>query len=147
MKRNRTFWGAFLFGIGMIGMLDGIILHQILQWHSMYMYTTRAYQIVSDGIFHLAVTIVVFVATYLLWKSEEKHNNLLFWGSFLLGAGVFNLVEGIIDHHLLRIHHVNWFTSNRFMYDILFDLISISMILIGWGLVRKSVKWKVAARS
>lgn len=144
MKRNRTFWGAFLFGIGMIGMLDGIILHQILQWHSMYMHTTRPYQIVSDGIFHLIVTIVMFIATYLLRKSEETHNNRLFWGSFFLGAGVFNLVEGIIDHHLLQIHHVNWFASNRFLYDIVFDLISIGMILFGWILVRRALKWKAA---
>jgi uncharacterized membrane protein len=25
----------------------------------------------------------------------------------LIGFGLFNLVEGIIDHHLLGIHHVN----------------------------------------
>jgi uncharacterized membrane protein len=25
----------------------------------------------------------------------------------LLGFGIFNTVEGIIDHHLIGIHHVN----------------------------------------
>ena len=38
--KNKLFLGAFLLGIGLIGMLDGIIFHQILQWHSIY----NAYQ-------------------------------------------------------------------------------------------------------
>ncbi|MBY0055075.1 DUF2243 domain-containing protein [Brevibacillus agri] len=29
-----------------------------------------------------------------------------FWGSFLLGGGTFNLVEGIINHHILQLHHL-----------------------------------------
>ena len=28
-------------------------------------------------------------------------------GTLLIGFGIFNLVEGIIDHHVLGIHHVN----------------------------------------
>lgn len=67
--RNYTFTGAFLLGIGMVGMLDGIIFHQILQWHSTFMHTDRFHQIVSDGIFHLIVTIILFIGAVLLRPS------------------------------------------------------------------------------
>ncbi|MFC7440262.1 DUF2243 domain-containing protein [Laceyella putida] len=52
---GKQFWGAFLFGMGVIGILDGIIFHQLLQWHSMVMYCTKADQELSDGFFHLVV--------------------------------------------------------------------------------------------
>lgn len=29
-----------------------------------------------------------------------------FYGSMLFGWGLFNRVEGIIDHHILKLHHV-----------------------------------------
>jgi len=135
---QKTFLGPFLFGVGIIGMLDGIFFHQLLQWHSVYMHTDRFHQIVSDGWFHLFVTAVIFIAGISLWKTDpNERNNLCFWGNFLLGAGLFNFVEGIINHHLLQIHHVKpgkfqWFA------DLLFDLSGLLLIVIGWMLARKS---------
>lgn len=64
-----------MFGVGIIGMLDGIILHQMLQWHSVYMPTDRSHQIVSDGIFHLMVTGIIFVTGILLWKKQSCSKN------------------------------------------------------------------------
>ncbi|KQL54882.1 hypothetical protein AN964_16115 [Heyndrickxia shackletonii] len=131
---NRTFIGAFLFGMGIIGMLDGILLHQIFQFHSVYMYTNRFNQIVSDGLFHFFVTIIVFIGGYILWTSEKEklnHPKLTFWAGFLLGGGIFNLVEGIIDHHLLGIHHVYYHTDNVLFYDLLYDGFSIVLIAAG----------------
>ncbi|MED4304890.1 DUF2243 domain-containing protein [Bacillus licheniformis] len=47
MKNKKAFWGPFLFGVGIIAMIDGIIFHQLLQWHSVYMDTDRSHQIMS----------------------------------------------------------------------------------------------------
>ncbi|MBS4172258.1 DUF2243 domain-containing protein [Bacillus sp. FJAT-49736] len=132
--KNRTFIGAFIFGMGIIGMLDGILLHQIFQFHSVYMYTNRFNQIVSDGIFHLFVTIIVFVGGYLLWSSEREkltNPNLTFWSGFLFGSGIFNLVEGIVDHHVLGIHHVYYYTDRVLFYDLLYDGFSLILIVVG----------------
>ena len=30
----------------------------------------------------------------------------VFGGALLLGWGLFNLIEGVVDHHLLELHHV-----------------------------------------
>lgn len=133
---RSTVIGSFLFGVGMIGMLDGVVFHQILQWHSVYMHADRYHQIMSDGWFHLFVTAIIFLSGIILWKSSPTAKSSTFWGGFLLGAGTFNLLEGILNHHLLSIHHVKP-GPNQFVYDISFDLFAILLAVIGWLLLRK----------
>jgi uncharacterized membrane protein len=130
MRNNGTLLGAFLLGVGLIGMLDGIIFHQILQWHSVYMHTDRFNQIVSDGIFHLLVTIVIFWGALVLWKtSPNDQSNLVFFSGLLFGGGLFNFFEGIIDHHILQIHHVKP-GPYQDTYDLAFDVVGLAMVLI-----------------
>lgn len=141
---NSTFKGSILLGIGIIGMIDGIVFHQILQWHSVYMFTNRFYQIVSDGLFHLFVTIIIFIGAIILWKSNptepaSRYRN--FWSGFLLGAGAFNFVEGILNHHILQIHHVKP-GPNQLFYDLAFDFSGLLLIVI--GLMLKG--WKAEER-
>lgn len=136
IMKNYTFLGSFLFGVGIIGMLDGIIFHQLLQWHSTYIRTNRFNQIISDGIFHLSVTVVIFVAAILLWKSDPNVKKEKFWGGFFLGAGWFNFLEGIINHHFLKIHHVKPGTY-QLMYDLAYDTVGIVLIIIGWFMYKK----------
>ena len=102
------------------------------------MHTNRFYQIVSDGLFHLLVTIFVFLGAYCLWKSDSYGGFSVFWGGLILGGGVFNLVEGIVDHHILQIHHVRY-GVNQFAYDIAFDILGLVMIIFGWFLYKGRV--------
>ncbi len=129
--------GPFLFGIGMIGMLDGIVFHQLLQWHSVNMHADRVHQIISDGIFHLFVTVVIFVSGIMLWKGSSPQHPSSFWGSFLLGAGTFNLLEGIVNHHVLQIHHVKPGPS-QFLFDLLYDAAALLLIMAGWMMLRRT---------
>lgn len=129
--------GAFLFGIGIIGMLDGIVFHQILQWHSVNIHTDRVHQIISDGVFHLFVTVIIFIAGIMLWKRNPQDKPNTFWGSFLLGAGVFNLLEGIVNHHILEIHHVKPGPS-EFLFDISYDIFALLLLGIGWLLFHRT---------
>ena len=43
-----------------------------------------------------------------------------FVGQLLIGWGIFNLVEGVIDHHLLELHHVRDMPAHVPLYDWLF---------------------------
>jgi len=140
----KTWTGAFLLGMGVIGMLDGILFHQLLQWHSTNMHTDRQHQIVSDGIFHLGVTIIIFWASIVLWNShpaETRDRNKLFVSGLLSGAGLFNFVEGIVNHHILSLHHVKP-GPNQLYYDIAYDLSGIMMIWIGYGVLH-SISGKI----
>jgi uncharacterized membrane protein len=56
----------------------------------------------------------------------------------LIGFGLFNVVEGIVDHHLLGIHHVNeTVPGGQWIYwDVGFLLWGAAMIVAGWALYR-----------
>jgi uncharacterized membrane protein len=58
-------------------------------------------------------------------------------GQMLIGWAMFNLVEGIIDHHLLELHHVRDLPAHVPMYDWLFLLAGgILLGLAGWWMSR-----------
>ncbi|GLV14865.1 membrane protein [Alicyclobacillus hesperidum] len=136
MKRTRL--GAFLFGMGLTGMIDGIVFHQLLQWHSTYMWTTRHNQIVSDGLLHVITTAFMVAGTSVLWLDDTPNKtfrNRSFWGALLLGGGIFNLFEGVINHHVLQIHHVRPGPLQA-EYDIAFDLAACCLVILGIALSR-----------
>ena len=107
------------FGLGIGGFFDGIVLHQILQWHHMATSAGVPADTVEglrrntlfDGLFHAATYVFVVVGLVLLWRSARRRHlrwsSRLLLGTVLMGFGLFNLVEGVVDHHLLGLHHVN----------------------------------------
>ncbi len=110
---------GLLFGIGLGGFIDGIVLHQLLQWHHMvshvddYPMTTLAgleANTVADGMFHLATWVCVLVASVLTLRGWQQRRLAPSWrfhvGLLLAGWGLFNLVEGLVDHQILGVHHV-----------------------------------------
>lgn len=120
---SRTHRGALiaagtLLGTGLGGFVDGIVLHQILQWHHMLSSRIAPVDLVAlkynmfwDGLFHAFTWVVTAVGLGLLWRAGLKGNvpwsTRTFAGSLSLGWGMFNLVEGIIDHQILGLHHVH----------------------------------------
>jgi len=139
---RRTFWGGLLLGVGLGGFVDGIVLHQILQWHHMLSSTARwpvttehglKVNTLADGLFHSAMWVVVFVGLALIRKSVPRRRVL--YGLVLAGWGAFNVVEGIVDHELLGIHHVRSGADHR-VYDWAFLGISILLIVAGCWLAR-----------
>jgi uncharacterized membrane protein len=55
-----------------------------------------------------------------------------------MGFGLFNLVEGLIDHQLLGIHHVNETVPQAqwIYWDIGFLVWGALMLLVGWRLMQ-----------
>jgi uncharacterized membrane protein len=142
---------GILLGLGLGGFFDGIVLHQMLQWH--HMLTSAGYPPDSvrnleintlwDGVFHLSTYVFTALGLYRLWRySRENHirwSGKLLSGTMLMGFGTFNLVEGIVDHHVLGIHHVNErVPREQWMYwDIGFLIWGGAMLIGGWFLVRR----------
>src|SRR5215212_6941273 len=143
-KRGSMTVPGLLVGIGFGGLLDGIVLHQILQWHHMLsaeaccpVTTVRRLQLntLADGFFHLASTVVLFIGTVTLWRRTRDGVPWSGWqllGLALQGWGLFNLVEGLIDHQLLGVHHVRG-GPDEFMYDMGF--LAFGGVLFAAGLL------------
>ncbi len=139
---------GLLFGLGLGGFVDGIVLHQILQWH--HMVSSRAptdtvagleVNTLADGFFHLATWLLVVAAsitTITAWRQGRLAPNFSFhFGLVLTGWGVFNVVDGLIDHHLLGLHHVRDDLGGPLSWDIGFLVLGVALIAGGWALHRR----------
>ncbi len=150
--RFPTGAGIF-FGLGLGGFFDGIVLHQMLQWHHMlsswYPTTTIEHLRLNtlwDGIFHSATYVFIVLGLYLFWR--VAHTRHLYWssrmmvGAVLIGWGIFNVVEGLIDHQLLGVHHVNELVPKAqwLAWDIGFLVWGALMPIGGWLLLRSGAR-------
>ena len=92
-----------------------------------------------DGLFHAATWIAVAVGIWILWRRTTdwrwaiSGRALIGW--MLVGWGLFNLVEGIVDHQILGIHHVRE-TGNNLAWDLAFLAFGALLVLGGWLLAR-----------
>jgi len=138
---------GFLFGLGFSGFFDGVVLHQILQWHHMltsagFADTTVAglkLNTLADGLFHVVTYSFTLSGLVVLWLALERGtlswSSKVFGGALLMGAGLFDLVEGIIDHHILGIHHVKS-GPNELAWDLGFLALGALLAVMGWLLMR-----------
>ena len=60
---------------------------------------------------------------------------MTFTGALLAGWGLFNLVEGIIDHHLLNLHHVVE-RLGKSVFDYAFLASGVLLLVVGCLLIR-----------
>lgn len=132
-------------GIGLGGFVDGIVLHQILQWH--HMVSSAGYppdsvpnltlNVFFDGLFHAVTWIFTAVGLVLVHRavrSGRGWSGRRLLGGLLIGWGAFNLVEGIIDHHLLGVHHVREAAANPFLWDVGFLVLGALLVAGGYAL-------------
>lgn len=146
LTRRPLIMAGVILGLGLGGFVDGIVLHQILQWHHMLSSvrppTTIAQMklnMVWDGLFDAATWVLTVVGITLLWQAVKrddvpKSSSVLF-GSILIGAGAFDVVEGIIDHQILGIHHVKP-GANELIWDIGFIALGGILVIVGWMLLQ-----------
>jgi uncharacterized membrane protein len=138
-----------LLGIGLGGFVDGIVLHQMLQWHHMltgtdrYPATTVAgleVNTLADGLFHGATWVFVVVGSVLMYRAWTA--GLLapparvHYGLVLAGWGLFDVAEGVVDHHLLGVHHVRDDLGGPLGWDLGFLTVGALMLVGGMALTR-----------
>ena len=150
---RRARLAGILLGLGLGGFVDGIALHQIVHWHNMLsarvpptdMEAMRV-NMAADGWFHAGTWLLVFAGVLLLWSAGRMYGERLPPVRYLLGLliggwGAFNLVEGVIDHHLLQLHHVRDLPVHVPLYDYLCLAVGgVGLLLLGWLLARGAAR-------
>lgn len=148
LQRRPVVRAGIVLGFGIGGFFDGIVFHQILQWH--HMLTSVGYppdtlpnlelNTLADGFFHAATWIITLIGIYLLWQVLQQVKGRfpfrVLTGTLFTGWGLFNLVEGVIDHYVLQIHHVRT-GSDQAAWDLAFLVWGALMVLGGWWLSRR----------
>ena len=137
---------GLLTGIGLGGLVDGIVIHQVLQWHHMvshverYPVTTLAgleVNTLADGFFHVGAWLCVLVGSLGVLVSWRRGRLAPSWafhvGLLLAGWGGFNLAEGVVDHHLLQLHHVRDDLGGPLSWDLGF--LAFGVLLLAGGLL------------
>jgi uncharacterized membrane protein len=143
--RPSSFLGpGLLLGVGLGGFVDGIVLHQILRWHHLLSArrpTDLTANLVADGLFHAATWVAVVAGLVWLWRRARRSGGTGPWstllGPLLAGWGGFNLVEGLVNHHLLGLHHVRP-GDGQAAFDIGFLALGLLLVLLGSILYRRA---------
>ena len=149
--KNPLVRAGLVLGMGFGGFADGIILHQILGWHHLICYTVNCQpdsiaqlqrENTQDGFFHLGLWLVTLAGVAMLFlaarSSGPAGRGRVLLGAMLAGSGLFNFLEGLINHQILGIHHVLPGTPHQFLFDMLFLANGVLFVLLGAWLARSS---------
>jgi len=137
---------SIVLGLGIGGFIDGILFHQILQLHGMVSnqlpldsYVGKSVNMFWDGIFHSLTLVAVIIGVVLMLNLLRRKNinpaPKLFWGGMIAGWGIFNLVEGIIHHQIIKLHNVNEYSLNPDLWNYSFLASGVIFIIIGFLLI------------
>lgn len=138
---------AFLMGVGLGGFVDGIVLHQLPQWHHLLTDegdfpsdTVRGLEdnTFADGLFHVGTWFFVRLGSLVAVRAWQRRELAPPWrghfGWLLVGWGVFNVVEGLVSHQVLGIHHVRDDLGGPLSWDIGFLASGVLLVVVGWAL-------------
>ena len=137
--RRRSLLVAGAIGVGLMAAVDEIVFHQILAWHHFYDRSTPQVALLSDGLLH-SIEIVLLVAGFFGFSDLRRRRALhrtAGWSGLLLGAGAFQLWDGVVDHKVLRVHQIR--------YDV--DLLPYDVAWIGSAVILLAVGAVVGARA
>lgn len=149
-RYRRALASGLVLGAGLGGFVDGIVFHQILQTHSLLSAVRPKTDLANlevnmfwDGIFHAFTWLMTVTGLGLFFVNVREGgfriSTRAFVGSLLLGWGLFNAVEGVIDHHILHLHHVVEKLGVS-VFDYAFLASGVVLVAGGLQLVRQGLK-------
>ncbi len=129
---------AAAIGVGLMAAVDEIVFHQVLGWHHFYDRSTPEVALMSDGVLH-AAELVLLVAGFFGFFDLRRRGALdrtAAWAGGLLGAGGFQLFDGVVDHKVLRVHQIRY-GVDLLPYDVAWIGAALAMLAVGaWLAVR-----------
>ena len=146
ITRRPLLAAGIVLGLGFGGLLDGILFRQVLQWH--HLLSSAGYpdntvnglevNMLADGLFQAVWWAVTVAGLVLLWRAARHPYSVwssrIFGGAVLIGAGLYYLIEGVVVHYLLGLHHVKPGPGQGF-WDAAFLLTGVFLTLIGIVLI------------
>jgi uncharacterized membrane protein len=113
---SRLAWSGYVLGIALGGFFDGILLHQVLQWHHLLslvpgqsLRSVEA-QILADGLFHVLMYAIALVGLWLLWGARTAFakdgaaRRLL--AATVFGFAIWNVIDVVGFHWIAHIHRI-----------------------------------------
>ncbi|RYF65684.1 MAG: DUF2243 domain-containing protein, partial [Comamonadaceae bacterium] len=134
---------GLLLGIALGGFFDGILLHQVLQWHHLLSDADWArahglgFQLLADGLFHALMYVLALAGLGWLWArrralgDSQAGQALVAW--LLAGFGAWHVADALLSHWLLGIHRVRSDVANPLLWDLgWLAVFGVLPLLSGW---------------
>lgn len=106
-----TLASGLLFGAGIAAsMIDLFVFHLVLRWHHFYDLSTPEVARTVDGFFHALGWFITVWGLFLL-ADVRRRGEVAWWrwtGAVITGLGAFQLLDGVVNHKLLRIHQIRY---------------------------------------
>lgn len=119
---------GWIIGFALGGFFDGILLHQVLQWHHLLSLVEGEAlrdirtQILADGMFHVLMYVIAAVGLWLLWRGRAGFSGSTadrrLLGSTLLGFSIWQFVDVGLFHWILGIHRIRVDVPNPLFWDV-----------------------------
>jgi uncharacterized membrane protein len=147
VSRRALRWPGLLLGLALGGFFDGILLHQILQWHHLLSAVDAARdlrtQLLADGLFHALMYLVAVVALHGLWRRRHvlggSGAGASLWGHAMLGFGAWHVLDAVLSHWLLGIHRIRMDSPQPLLWDLIWLVVFglVPLLMGAWMLRRR----------
>jgi uncharacterized membrane protein len=137
---------AAVLGFAFGGFFDGILLHQVLQWHHFLSlvpgerYQHLETQILADGLFHVVVYLIALTGLVMLWHSTARRpadRVLAAWA--VLGFSIWQFSDVVLFHWIVGIHRIRVGVPNPLLWDLgWLAAFGVTTLLIGLWLLLKA---------
>lgn len=140
-------YAAASIGFALGGFFDGILLHQLLQWHHLLSaldgpFASLRAQVVADGAFHALMYVVAAAGIAMLVRSRAAlatTSARRVAGAALVGFGAWHVLDGVVSHWLLGIHRIRMDVPDPLFWDLLwFFAFGVATLAIGAWLMRSA---------
>ncbi len=140
---GRFNWSGYLIGFALGGFFDGILLHQVLQWHHLLSLVEGAGdladQVLYDGLFHALMYAIAAIGLVMLARSRTslgaENAGRMLLANTLIGFSAWQGVDVGLAHWIMGIHRVRIDSAHPLLWDVgwlfAFGLIPL---LMGWRL-------------
>jgi uncharacterized membrane protein len=128
MFSRRFRVASLVLGVALSAFFDGILLHQVLQWHHLLSLAQGATwrdlhnQVVADGLFHVGVYLVLAGGLWTLWGARAELDRpgagRMLGACVLIGFGLWNVVDVVGFHWLAGIHRVRVDVADPLPWDL-----------------------------
>jgi uncharacterized membrane protein len=136
-----------LIGFSLGGFFDGILLHQVLQWHHLLSGLDGArgrdlrFQVLADGLFHAAMYVVAIVGLWRLHRAARAlgpPDSRTLAAALAAGFGLWHVVDTFLSHWLLGIHRIRQDSPDPLFWDLLWlAVFGVVPVALGWRGLRR----------
>lgn len=136
---------AFVLGFAVGGIFDGILLHQILQWHHLLSLVpgvaSLREQVLWDGYFHAFMYVAGALGLAGLWRARAQLGEVRWQalaGALLIGFGGWHMADSLVSHWWLGIHRIRIDSPDPLKWDLIWlSVFGILPVAAGWLLLRR----------